>query len=212
MRTALSTLAFLVLLCAGCNVVGPAVMLAHGPEKTPAQFQLPEGRPVVVFIDDRSSYLPRRSLRQVIATEAGDRLLNHGGVKALIEPRAALAAVTAEQPGVPMDIVTLGKSVQAEIVVYATVTAFTISPDRASYLPSAQLRVKVIDVNHPKARIWPDDPAGHTLTVQPDVTAKELPRSPAALSAAEERLGVEVGRRLAELFYSHETYRAISDR
>lgn len=215
MRRTAVTIAGLCVACAtlgACNILGPALYFAHGPEKAPAQFTLPKERPVVVFVDDRANYLPRRSLRLIIASQAGDHLLKAGAVKLLIEPRAAVTASTSEQPGQPLDIVTLGKSVQADVVVYAIVDGFRLSPDGQTFAPAASVRVKVIDVHDPNARVWPAKPEGETVAVQPMESVKDVPRSPAALAAAEERLAAEVGRNIAELFYEHEARRSLSDR
>lgn len=187
-----------------CNIVGPALYVAHGPDKVKALFELPKERTAVVFVDDRQSYLPRRTLRQVIADQATKDLLGAKVVTKMVEPRGVLAASTADQPGFPTDIITLGKSVGADLVVYVTVDGFSLSPDRQSYNPSARVRVKVVDGVDEKGRVWPEDLRGHPLDVIMGERAGAMPDSPATIIAAEDRLGAEVGQRVAELFYSHE--------
>src|SRR4051812_9808950 len=62
----------------GCNILGPAFLLVHGPEKAPAAYKLDKERSTVVFVDDRSSVLAKRALRQQIATAAQNELLKQG--------------------------------------------------------------------------------------------------------------------------------------
>lgn len=195
----------------GCNVVGPALMIAHGPDKTAAVHELERDVATVVFVSDPQSFLPRRSLRQGIADEASRWLLDSGTLTKVIEARAALAASTADQPGQPMDIVSLGKSVKADVVVYVMVDSFTLAgPDR-TYTPSARVRVKVIDTRGDKGRVWPETTSGYAVAVTPPPDASGGPTSLAGAVSAEAKLGAEVGRQVAELFYSHETKRHVKE-
>jgi hypothetical protein len=195
-----------------CNVVGPAIMLAHGEAKTPAAFTLPAKMTGVVFVDDRRSFLPRRNLRLVIAESATQRLLENKALTTMVEARAALGASAGDQPGQLLEIVALGQAVNADLVIYATVDGFSLTPDRVTYSPAAKVRVKVIQSRDNKGRLWPEDLRGESLVVDLGAEARDAPTTPAGLVEAENRLGAEIGRRIAELFYEHETYRKISDR
>lgn len=196
----------------GCNIAGPAFLMVNGPPKTPAEFTLPAERPTIVFIDDRGNYLPRRNLREIIASTCGQRLLDQGELKKVIEAKAALAASIGERPGEPTDLVTLTKNCRAEIMIYATVDNFALSSDGgATFEPTATLRVKVIDALAPNPRLWPADREGKQIIVTRPVPAGDVPKTSGELQTAEESLAKEVGRSLAELFYDHVTQRAISD-
>jgi hypothetical protein len=212
-RLALAALAAVCsILPSGCNIVAPVGYIVHGPEKTPALYTIPKDATVVVFVDDRQSFLPRRTLRQIIAESATKRLLESGSLTKMVEPRAALAASAGDQPGQLTEIVTIGKAAQADIVIYATVDAFSLTPDGQTFAPFAKVRVKVVEAANAQGRLWPDDLRGHSLLVSQGEAPKDLPRSPAALVAAENSLGDEIGRSVAEMFYSHERHRKISDR
>jgi len=213
LRTELWCLAAAALVaCPGCNILGPAGYILHGPERTPEAFVLPKERTAVVFVDDRQSYLPRRSLRMTIADTATRRLLDAKVVTAMVDSQSALAASTADQPGSLTDIITLGKSVGADLIIYATVDGFSLSPDRQAYNPTARVRVKVVDGQGGKGRVWPEDLRGQVVTAGFGERAAQVPDSPSTIVAAEDRLGAEIGRCIAELFYSHEAARSLSDR
>lgn len=187
----------------GCNIVAPAAYIIHGPEKVPALYELDEERPTVVFIDDRGNRLPRRSMRQSIGEAVQQTLLSKKALKDVIDTRAALTVSNQDKAGQAMSIVDLGKAVKAEVVIYATVDGFTLSSDGQSYSPAAALRVKVIDVAADK-RIWPDEPAGHPLTLNFPARTSDVPKTSAEVRAAEDELARLIGMSVAQLFYKYE--------
>lgn len=192
-----------ILAIGGCNIVAPAYLLVHGPEKVEAQHEIDPERPTVVFVDDRGNRLPRRALRQTIGEAAQQALLTEGAVKDMIDTRGAMAASSQDRAGQAMSIVDIGKAVNAEVVIYATVDAFTMSSDGQSYSPAAVLRVKVIDVVEDK-RVWPAEKEGYPLTLTFPPRTSDVPTSAAELRVAEEEIGRLVGLGLAQLFYKYE--------
>jgi hypothetical protein len=214
-RVAIGAVAAALLACvglSGCNIVGPAVVLINGPEKADAVFELDPERPTIIFIDDRGNKLDRRILRQSMSSVATDRLLKEGKLKTALDPKAALVRVSGEAAGEPTDIVSLGKSLGAEVVVYATVDKFTLSPDGYTYTPTASLRVKVIDCVKQPTRIWPEDPKGTALEVVTDERHGEPPKNGAQYNQAQDRLAQLCGENLAKLFYKHEIKSRVSDK
>jgi hypothetical protein len=194
------------LACSGCNYLGPAYLLVHGPEKAPAAYQPDKVRPTVVFVDDRANVLARRALRQRIAESAQQTLLKEGVLTNVIEASAALAAAAREPSSAPMEITALGKAVQAEIVIYVTVDSFGLSPDGQTFEPSSSFHVKVIDVNKPEApRVWPPEkegcPVSTTIKTRNAAAPTGLGERVAMLDTLADKSGVVI----AQLFYDHET-------
>jgi hypothetical protein len=196
-----------------CNIVGPAVVLIHGPEKTAAQHELDPKRTTVFFVDDRGNRLDRRALRRTIAVTAQTVLMKEGVLdeKKVVDAAATLMLVSNEPAGEPMDIVTLGKSIGAEVVVYITVDRFMLSADSATFQPTATLRVKVIDCINTPARIWPEEPEGKAVVVTMPQRQGQAPRNASDAMRAQDRLAEECGRSVAELFFRHVTGRRISE-
>lgn len=208
MRILAATLAFCLFAGSGCNIVAPAVVLLHGPPKTPAAYKLDPTRPTVFFVDDRFNRLPKRSMRLTIATTAQDVLLKQGALKDVIDARVALTRLSGEPADSPTDIATLGKDVQAEVVVWIGVDGFGFSPDGATFRPYANLRVKVVDCINTPSRLWPEDPPGKEIPVSlSERQGTSDQATPSEFAKSQETLAQECGRVIAELFYDHETAR-----
>ncbi len=196
----------------GCNIIGAGIYLVEGPATIDAKFTLPEARPTIVFVDDRANRLPRRALRQSIAETAQNTLLKKGKVTDAIDTRAVLAAAARETAAEPMDMVSLAKAAQAEILIYVTVDSFTLSPDGSTYLPQASLRVKVLDVLKEEPRLWPEEYEGFPMTVTMSERTGELPTTPAALLRSQDAFAAVVGESVAELFFEHPAKKPVSER
>jgi hypothetical protein len=189
----------------GCNIVGPAYVLIHGPEKTPAVYKLDEKKPTVVLVDDRASVLPRRSLRTTIAARASQELLNEKAVETVIDAKAIQALLLRDPADRPTPIATLGRQVQAQQVIYVTMDKFGLTPDGATYQPFADARVKVITTDGEGERVWPEQPVGYALRVVLPIQRDDLPSGAGVLVKAQEALADRVGVELSRLFFRYET-------
>lgn len=187
----------------GCNIVGPLFFLAHGPEKIPQVYELDPERPTVVFLDDRSGTIAHSQLREAVTNSAEREMLDHKVVKTLIDSRAASTVVLNEPRGELMSISEVGREVGAAVVVYAVPESFTLSPDGQTFAPTATLRVKILDAEA-DTRLWPVERDGYLLQVVATTRQGAPPRGQAETRAAELEFATFVGRRIAEMFYSHE--------
>lgn len=185
-----------------CNVVGPAFVLIHGPEKVRRVCTLDASRRTVVFVSDLNGALPRQALRLHIAQSAERTLLANRATRDMVAAESALAAVrdTADSP---VPISDIGRAVGADVVVYATVDAFGLSPDGQTLAPFATLRVKVVDAVN-QTRLWPDSEFGHLLSVRMPPPRSEFPVSAAQRRILEDDLAEYAGLCLARLFFDHE--------
>ncbi len=201
----------LTILAGGCNILGPGLYLVSD-DRTPAAHKLDPKRPAVIFIDDRNSILPTRVLRERIAKAAEKEILEAKLLEVdLISSDSLQQVVSAERFSRPRSIAEIGRAVQAEQVIYATVDAFSLSPDNSQHAPSATLRVKVIDATN-DTRLFPPestnapgggkDPA-FTITIQERVRATPIPRTTAEIIREQQELADELGRRLGTLFFKH---------
>lgn len=211
MRTPTIGIALLLCLMAatlfgGCNIAGPILFFAHGPEKTRKLHTLEAERPTVIFIDDRQNHVPRRALRIAMSEEAERLLLSSKTVKDMISGQSALAAAGNDRSGRPAPIAEVGRAVEAEVVIYVTVQEFTLTPDGQTYAPTARLRVKVIDAVN-DVRVWPQEAEGYPLSIRAQVQGRDIPSSVTARYRAEEELAKLAGVYIAGLFHDHEKIR-----
>jgi hypothetical protein len=190
-------------LLGGCNIVAPAALLIHGPEKSPRLHPLDPEKVTVILIDDRQNKVPRRALRLAMGEVAEKQLLAKRVVNDMVTGQSALVAAGNDRSGRPAPIAEIGRAVGAQVVIYATVDEFTLLPDGQTYAPTVRMRVKVVDVES-DTRLWPVDPSGHSVFVRPQVTSRDAPNSIAGRYQAEEELAQLAGVYLANLFHDHE--------
>lgn len=193
----------LTLPLAGCNIVAPIAYLAAGPPTTDAKYTLDDSRVTVIYIDDRFNRAPRRSLRVVAAEGAEQALMQEKALPEgkVITTRAAMRVVSQEQFTEPMTVAQIGRSVGAEVVIYAVIDSWILSPDGVTLSPEAKARVKVIDADADH-RLWPQEGSGYPVIAS-------LPTQIGALPTGAERdqmnlaLAKALGTSLAEVFYKH---------
>lgn len=201
LSAAFATLALLP--CPGCNIVTPVAYAIHGPGKVEPQYTLDEELKTVIFVDDPSSKITQRRLRYEIADMATDELLAKRILVDMIDSRGILIAASNEQYGQQKSISELGRSVDADIVIYAIVTDFSMTPESGAFLPRATMRVKIIDTRT-STRVWPSDETGHVVNVQMPQRPGTGPTSTGEKVQIEQTLARRAGLGLAQLFYKHE--------
>ncbi len=195
----------------GCNIVGPAFLLVHGPEKIPQVYDLPKERPTVIFFDDRAGHIARSTTRERVTGAAEAAMLKAKVVDRLLDSRAAAAYVANEPRGDLKSISEVGQAINAEVVVYVIPDLFTMSTDGQTFAPTARLRVKVIDATA-DARLWPEEREGYTFDVTSVTRQGAPPTDTASLREAEDRFADLVGLRIAQLFYKHEVETVADER
>lgn len=189
----------------GCNYIGAAFVLVHGPAKIPAAYELDPSKKTVVFIDDLSSRVPRRSLRDDIGKTADATLLKHkviqeGNLISSVSARRAAASDTAEDRQSAVDV---GRQVGAQIIVYVTMTGWTLHQDPGFISPAAGAEVRVLDVVNNK-RLWPEGDKTFPFVARMQRQSGEIGTSLAEKTKWEEALATTFGEDLAQLFYKHE--------
>ncbi|MEO1130762.1 MAG: hypothetical protein AAFX05_13805 [Planctomycetota bacterium] len=194
------------LLAGGCNYVGAAFVLASGPPKVQAVVELDDSRSHVIFIDDLNSVMPRRALRDVIGQQAEETLLRSETLEQqkLIASSSARRAAAGDTIDARLAAVDVARLVGAEVMVYVTMTGWTLEAEPGMVSPWASCEVRLLDAVG-NQRIWPDGERTHPLVVQvPSNTTSALGTSIAERSQYEDLLARRVGDQLAKLFFTHE--------
>lgn len=204
----LAALAGVAMLCSagGCNFVAAGYLAAKGLPKTPAVYELDPLRKTVIFIDDSANKLPRKALIEEIGRTAEELLLRKEAVAegSMIASRGATLAARQDRFGAARSIIEIGQDVGADQVIYVRFDDFSLTPDGVSFLPSATMRVKVLDAATGE-RLWPvDQPLGQSITLTMPQGQGTAPTDRAELLQAQERLANWIGVGLSQLFYEHE--------
>ena len=188
-------------LAAGCNIVGPAALLVHGPEKVPAAHELDPLAPTVIFVDDRGSRVSRRALRLTMAQAAEKVLLENGTLKDVISAQSALSASAGDRDGKTLSVEEIGRAVGAAVVIYAAVDQFSLFPDGQAFAPVSQVRVRVVDLRGKTT--WPERGEWRTVVTRAAVRGEITPNL-SDQARAEDDLAQQAGLDLARLFIKHE--------
>ncbi len=200
---AMASLMLTSLILGGCNIVGPALVLIHGPPSFPAEHRLDKDRSTVLFIDDRSGVLPRPILGQQIAEVAETTILAKNLVEDLISARGLRFVTRQESHDQPLSLQEIGRAVGADVLVWITIDSFSLSPDGQTFAPISETRVKVIDVTTGD-RIWPPEREGFTRIIRMPTQQGTAPTTRAERFEAQQNLASWTGIGVAQLFFKRE--------
>ncbi len=203
LRSAIAGLLLGPVLLAGCNIVGPAFVLVHGPPSIPAEHKLDKKRSTVLFIDDRSGVLPRPILGQQIAEVAETTILEKNLVDDLISARGTHIAARQETHDQPLSLQEIGRAVGADVLIWISIDSFALSPDGQTFAPMSETRVKILDVTTGE-RLWPAEPEGFRRVIRMPTQQGTSPTSRADVLEAQQNLASWTGIGVAQLFFKRE--------
>jgi hypothetical protein len=190
---------------AGCNYLAPAVVLLSPPPSKEAQYKLDKTLVTVIFIDDPQNKAPRRSLRLTIGQTAEQDLIARGVMPAnmMIPAQTALQLTSRESVTDKFSIVDVGRTLGADIVIYARLDGFGLSADGVSLKPFAVAQVRVLDAAN-NMRLWPETGTDFPVIYQGTQQTGQAPSGASERAEAERRLAERVGLEIARVFYKHE--------
>ncbi len=186
----------------GCNYLGPIIFFIEGPPKIDAEFKLPKERTAVVFVDDPRSEIPRRAIRVAMTEAAEQDILKKGLVKDLVSGQSALRVAQADQSAGQLSVAEIGRSVESEVVIWATIDGFTRADVSRSQEPEVAFRVRVVDATNNEI-LWPEDSAGFRLVVTLTPRIGTVASDAGASTASELKLAQNAGKAIGQLFYEH---------
>lgn len=177
----------------------------------PAKYTLPQGKTVLVLVDDPQNVLGNPRLTQSIAAQTNFQLKQHFDKIKLVSVRDLASLQTKlgnRYSSTPM--VTIARDLGADVLIHVEVETVTLRYAYTVYRPTASVRVKVIDATTLK-RLFPSpgpvrDQAiaqpGYPLLVHlPSQTVNQS--QPGAVQAMTRSLAKRIGVKVAELFYDH---------
>lgn len=197
----------------GCEAIG-MVATAIVPPSVPASFVIVD-RPTLIMVDDRKGLLRDPQLAMLAAAHANEILRAEEAVTTLI-PTDQLSALASElgekySQTSPYEI---GRRLGAKQVILVNLFAASISPEPGILKPSANVGIKLFDVDS-NERMFPPSP---NATGRPDppetegffmhkvaLKVKTSEANPSRIDAlARRKLAEEIGLRVALLFTEHD--------
>jgi hypothetical protein len=199
------------LACQSCNIGAPLYYILHGPQRTPALYEL-QDKPTVVFVDDRNNAIPERAdvLRRDIADLVSVELMKKKILTNTIRPADAMkVARQNDRYNSVMSIGDIAAAVGAEQIIYVEMLVFRTSEDGYSPRPVSAANVKVLDVAS-QMQVFPAatsdaESDGHLVQVVMSPISGEYYSQGREMFPIYEMLAEEVGTKIAKVFYEHET-------
>ena len=108
-----------------------------------------------------------------------------------------------------MSITEIGQKVGAKTVVYVAINRFELQGAGQTFLPSAVVSVKVLDVESGQ-RLWPGTAQGQMIRVGGEYQPGEIPDTATEVTRAQESLALQAGIGVAQLFYTHEITESVT--
>jgi len=187
---------------AGCNILGPIYIFAVGPPEYDPEFSLAKDKTTVIFVDDPRSEIPRRAIRIAMIQAAEKDILRKSLVKDLVSGQSALRVAQTDQSAGQMSVAEIGRAVESEVVIWATVDSFIRADIARNQEPRIVFRVRVVDASDNKV-LWPPDPTGRRLEVTLTPRIGTVANDSGARTTAELQLGKNAGLAIGQLFYEH---------
>lgn len=207
--TAALLLGGVALLLPACNILTPVFFAVHGPGSIQAKYELNQQAPTVVFVDDPAGVTTDRTLRNLLARTATETLMARAGMADMLDPAPVIALASRDSFENPMSITEIGGKVGAKTVIYVAINRFELRGAGDTFLPSAVVTVKVMDVEESR-RVWPAAAEGHMLRVGGEYQPGDIPTTATDVTRAQESLAVQAGVGVAQLFYTHEITQSVT--
>jgi len=200
----LVSLAVVAACLGGCDI--PAFFAAQlGPEeKIPAQFEPPEGKTILVLVEDLDKPINYEPVKADLTKMLNRQLVEHE-VAAQTIPYARIGELATRSPEEfnNLYVTELGARLGADMVLYVNIDDFGLrDPDASEELWKGRLQTSVRLVDVTEGRLWPKDRReGHTVDKAQTPTITD--NSPTRAEIISKELAAITADRIAKLFYDH---------
>jgi hypothetical protein len=173
------------------------------PEKVEALYEPPEGKTILVFVDDVLYPVSYPAIKGELTRQLNQQLTTHE-LAAKTVPYQRLASLIAATPQFNLLAVSqVGQKVGADIVLYVQIDKFSLKEEATKELWKGELQVTVRMVDVTEGRLWPEDrPAGYRVPAVKTPTRTEA--SPTYADELTKTLAAQMAGEVAKLFRKHE--------
>jgi hypothetical protein len=208
---AVPALAFLL---GSCGLAAWPVEAFAPPKKVKAEFKPPEGRTLLVFVDDMVRPVDYEPIKSELAQQINDLLIEKKIAGGVIPYRNVIDLASRRPDFNALSVGEVGRELKADIVLYVRIDKFALRDEGGGPMWHGQLQVTVrmVDVengwnNRSEARLWPKDkPDGHLIPL-----AETPPSTETAPNHAQEitrALARNVAAEVVRPFHDHKESRS----
>lgn len=190
----------------GCAVFGWFVAQFSPPQKVDAVYTPPSGKTILVFVDDLANPVSYEPIKAELTKRLNKKIIENE-IAAEVVPYEELLNLMAATPGFnQLHIPTVGRKLDADLVLYVEIVRFCLKDNEVSPLWHGELKTKVKIVDSRQGRLWPDDrPGGYP--VEPVETRPAENPSSSYGSELTEILAERMANTISQIFYDHKVSR-----
>lgn len=208
MRTTCRNLIVLVLIplltaaLGGCQLVAFIVAQFAPPQDVEAVYEPPEGKTVLVFVDDFRRPVSYEPIKEALAEGVAAELVEHEVAARTIPYGKFEDLVHSTRDFNRMPIPNVGRELGADLVVYVEIRRFSLKEDDQSPLWQGQMDVNVKVVNSQTGILWPKGrPDGYPVSYAEREPSQDLSETYGTVVA--KKVAAKMSRKVARLFYDH---------
>jgi hypothetical protein len=190
--------------CAKLGVLGYFLGVGRG-KKIPAQYELPEGK-LLILVDDSRELVTWPQARDLLVRFTGEALLSHEAADSIVSPESIARFRQLDTSFDQYPATVIGEKLGAQTVMWLEVRDFFAPTEIEDTSTAAKLAltVKVLNVDQERSadgvRLWPNGREGYLVEAELSaIEANELRGENAAAKELARKMSVLLGR----LFYEH---------
>ena len=188
-------------LTGGCQAMAWGASTFTPPKRIPAQYRLPPGQKVLVFVDDPSGTIADHGVQEKLAGYLEKELTDKKLVGTLVPQSELQAALVSLGDDGDVHLPRIVKQVGADFVVYVQIEGLALTDDDArTWQGKMVLGVKVHDVGGRK--LWPDAGQHRVPTVEYK-PKRAIDDEVACKDYITDQMTQIAADRIAKLFYAH---------
>jgi hypothetical protein len=186
----------------GCQFFAWFMAQFSPPKSVDALYKLPEGKKVLVFVDDFRRPVRWEPIKQLLTERINAELAEHKVAAATVSYEKLEDLVHAARDFNRMPIPNVGRELGADLVVYVEIRRFSLKENEQSPLWQGHMDVNVKAVNSRTGLLWPEDrPDGYPLSYADPRPSENLSETYGRVVA--KNVAAKMGRNIARLFYDH---------
>ena len=204
----LPLLAVLAVGLTGCPVVAYLVNAFAPPETIPPKFEIEKGKVILVFVDDFQKPVSYEPIKESLTNKLNALLVDHDVAADVISYDDLEDLIHTRRDFNRLSIPDIGRELKADVVLYVSITRFSLKENDLSPLWQGKMEVMVKVCDATKGILWPKDRADGYPVAAADTRPSESLSETYGIQVAES-LATRMAKTIALQFYEHEKTRGI---